>query len=151
MNFVVLDTCSILHVLRGKDLGMKVVAEIEKIVNPTILISVVTKAELNSLKIRLEWGGSRSKNLNNYLESMICIDINGSDEDLLNAYALIDTFSQGKNTDNNGEKLKGSSKNMGKNDLWIAATAYLFECALITTDNDFTHLNTKLINVVTVN
>jgi tRNA(fMet)-specific endonuclease VapC len=32
------------------------------------------------------------------------------------------------------------ARNMGKNDLWIAATALLLEATLITTDNGFNHL-----------
>lgn len=35
---------------------------------------------------------------------------------------------------------KLSSRNMGKNDLWIAATALYFDFPLHTTDNDFDHL-----------
>jgi len=30
---------------------------------------------------------------------------------------------------------------MGKNDIWIAATAYILEAELITTDRDFLHLD----------
>jgi hypothetical protein len=30
---------------------------------------------------------------------------------------------------------------MGKNDLWIAATAHALNAILLTTDNDFDHLN----------
>ena len=33
-----------------------------------------------------------------------------------------------------------SARNMGKNDLWIAATALYFDMVLHTTDNDFDHL-----------
>ena len=55
------------------------------------------------------------------------------------SYAQIDAYSQGK--------LKEiplppgmSARNMGKNDLWIAATALYFGIELHTTDNDFDHL-----------
>lgn len=34
-----------------------------------------------------------------------------------------------------------SARNMGKNDLWIAATAAMSEATLLTTDNDFDHLD----------
>jgi len=33
-----------------------------------------------------------------------------------------------------------SARNMGKNDLWIAATAYVTEATLLTMDKDFEHL-----------
>jgi tRNA(fMet)-specific endonuclease VapC len=38
-------------------------------------------------------------------------------------------------------------RNMGKNDLWIAATASLLNLKLITTDADFDHLNTNFIEL----
>jgi predicted nucleic acid-binding protein len=63
------------------------------------------------------------------------------------SYALIDAYSQGK--------LKFqplppgmSARNMGKNDLWIAATALYFDFELHTADHDFDHLralNLKLV------
>lgn len=39
---------------------------------------------------------------------------------------------------------------MGKNDLWIAATASVLEATLITTDKDFGHLDTKYLKLVLV-
>lgn len=40
------------------------------------------------------------------------------------------------------DKLLGeSSRNIGKNDLWIAATASVLNIPLITTDKDFLHLD----------
>lgn len=150
MNYLVLDTCTILHLLRGKELGAKILEVINGIANPTFIISAVTKAELNSMKIKLGWGGPRCKALNDFLDEITCIDIISSDEDLLNAYALIDSYSQRLNVDKKGLKLQGSSKNMGKNDLWIAATAYLLNCPLLTTDGDFLHLNKTIIEVILI-
>jgi tRNA(fMet)-specific endonuclease VapC len=52
----------------------------------------------------------------------------------------IDVYSQGRNPK---LKLPGpnkSARNMGKNDLWIAATASPFNLRLITTDGDSEHL-----------
>ncbi|MBK9016619.1 MAG: PIN domain-containing protein [Saprospiraceae bacterium] len=34
-----------------------------------------------------------------------------------------------------------SARNMGKNDLWIAATAHATQATLLTTDMDFNHLD----------
>lgn len=39
---------------------------------------------------------------------------------------------------------------MGKNDLWIAATAYSLDIPFMTTDRDFDHLNNTLMNVIKV-
>jgi predicted nucleic acid-binding protein len=39
---------------------------------------------------------------------------------------------------------------MGKNDLWIAATAYSLDIPLLTTDIDFDHLNKTFINVMKI-
>ena len=37
---------------------------------------------------------------------------------------------------------------MGKNDIWIAATASVLKSTLITTDKDFDHLNNRFLEVV---
>jgi predicted nucleic acid-binding protein len=37
---------------------------------------------------------------------------------------------------------------MGKNDIWIAATASVLNATLITTDNDFDHLNGVFLPVI---
>lgn len=34
-----------------------------------------------------------------------------------------------------------TARSMGKNDLWIAATASILSAKLLTTDNDFDHLD----------
>ena len=41
-----------------------------------------------------------------------------------------------------------SSITVGKNDLWIAATAYVTNSKLVTTDNDFDHLNRVFIYLI---
>ncbi len=43
-----------------------------------------------------------------------------------------------------------TSRNMGKNDLWIAATTLLFNATLLTTDHDFEHLTPQFLRVETV-
>lgn len=64
----------------------------------------------------------------------------GLGDELTQAYAIIDAYSQGKHP---LKKLPEgiSARNMGKNDLWIAATAHLLKADLLTTDKDFDHLN----------
>jgi len=76
---------------------------------------------------------------------LIVIDINS--EDVIETYADIDAYSQGKLKEN---PLPMSSRNMGKNDLWIAASSKVTNSTLLTTDKDFQHLHGKYFRVVIV-
>ena len=46
--------------------------------------------------------------------------------------------------------LGSSARNMGKNDLWIAATTHVLDLTILTTDNDFDHLDNVFIKVAKV-
>ncbi len=76
------------------------------------------------------------------LSKLIIADINV--EDIITRYAEIDAYSQGKLS---GRSLNDSARNMGKNDLWIAATASVLKAILLTTDGDFNHLNNEFLIV----
>jgi predicted nucleic acid-binding protein len=39
---------------------------------------------------------------------------------------------------------------MGKNDIWIAATASVLNATLLTTDGDFAHLNSVFLSVIQI-
>ena len=68
-------------------------------------------------------------------------------DDIIYHYAEIDAFSQGKHP----TLLLGmSARSMGKNDLWIAATASVFSLTLITTDMDFNHLHDVFIDLQSI-
>lgn len=113
----------------------------------TLAISVVTAGELQSLAIRHRWGEKKLNQLKSMLSMIPLVPITvGSQPD---RYAEIDTFSQGKNPIH---PLPGgmSARNMGKNDLWIAATASLLKYELITTDGDFRHLHGIYLDVIVV-
>ncbi len=61
-------------------------------------------------------------------------------EEIAAAYADLDAYSQCIHPQH--APLAGmTARNMGKNDLWIAATAMLFNATFLTTDNDFSHLS----------
>ena len=45
----------------------------------------------------------------------------------------------------------GTSRNMGKNDLWIASLAALLGLRLVTTDSDFDHLNNVFFDIRKIN
>ena len=78
-------------------------------------------------------------------ESCIIIDISKNDSVLLDAYSTIDAYSQGRLQ---GQQLGMNSRNMGKNDLWIAATAYVTNSTLITADGDFNIFHDSFLNVI---
>lgn len=123
---------------------------IEKEYNPfnlynSPIISVVTVGELRAFTLKNNWGERRIKDLQTLLEKFLVIDLNT--EDILNRYAEIDAFSQGRL---NNKKSNFSARNMGKNDIWIAATASVLEAALLTTDNDFDHLHNEFLSVAKI-
>ena len=84
--------------------------------------------------------------MNLLLADMVILEIN---ESLVNTYAQIDAFSQRRNPSFGNYSFK-TPRNMGKNDLWIAATAALLGLKLVTTDADFNHLHQVFVEVQTV-
>ena len=68
---------------------------------------------------------------------------------LVERYAQIDAYSQGKLL-NKPLPSGMSARNMGKNDIWIAATASLVNATLITADKDFDHLSDTFLKVVRI-
>ncbi|GAB2611788.1 hypothetical protein GCM10027035_05310 [Emticicia sediminis] len=97
-------------------------------------ISIVTVGELKAFAKKKNWGENKLQLLKKNLDVLSVIDISHHITDI---YAEIDAFSQGLHPE---KKLSTTARNMGKNDLWIAATAYFFDIPLQTTDNDFDHL-----------
>ncbi len=149
MDFILLDTCIVVHILRNNENSKKCK---EALINfsetPHIILSVVSKAELESLSKQQNWGEPRKKKLEQILNDATIIDISNSDKQLIEAYANIDAFSKRKSVDKNGNFLNDSAKTMHKNDLWIAATAFVLDIPLLTADNDFDHLNNTFLNII---
>lgn len=108
----------------------------------TPLLSVVSVGEIKSIALRNNWGKTKWKKLKDLMALFVITDINT--DDVINAYAEIDAFSQSKNN------ASGSARNMGKNDLWIAATASVTNAKLLTSDNDFEHLHGHYFEVIKV-
>lgn len=107
-----------------------------------LVISVVSIGEIRSISKRNNWGEKKLKKLENIIKDFLIADINV--ESIIEKYAKIDAYSQGQLK---GEEVSFSSRNMGKNDLWIAATASIFDLELLTTDKDFDHLNMKYLKL----
>ena len=148
MKYIVADTCIVMHILRNNAIGQAALKWLSEVgYEYTFVISVVTKAELHSLKLQLGWGATRSADLDAFLQKVTYIDINHTDETLLEQYATIDAYSKGKHPDLKGNMKGGSAHTMGKNDLWIAATAAVIDAVLLTGDGGFDHLNGTFLKI----
>ncbi len=140
------DTNIVLSFLRGS----RVKHFVERVYSPfgsenTSVISVVSVGETRAFALKNKWGNERCKKMEDFLVKFAVADINA--EDVINRYAEIDAFSQGRLE---GKKLNLSARNMGKNDLWIAATASILDATLLTTDNDFDHLHNEFLQVAKI-
>lgn len=82
------------------------------------------------------WGQKKLDALQNALDNLVTVDVNHPD--VLEAYVDIDLYSQNH---------AAGARNVGKNDLWIAACARASGAELITTDKDFLHLHPALLTV----
>jgi predicted nucleic acid-binding protein len=93
------------------------------------LVSIVSFGEVRVVAKRWDWGEAKLDVLANALDNLVTVDI--SHPAVIDAYvelALI-SFAQ-----------PSGARNMGKNDLWIAACAKAAKAASLTTDKDFCHL-----------
>lgn len=87
-------------------------------------------------------GEANREKMNKLLEKCIVVDIQKHNKELIGSYVAIDAYSKRKLEGPNGKLIDGSSKKMGKNDIWIAATAHSLEATLLSTDGHFDHLDT---------
>jgi len=123
-----LDTNILVHLIRWKAVGQTIEANFGLLgmLNRSA-ISVVTVGEMHSLVRKWAWGMRKIEQLDNLLDQLVWIDIHRTD--ILKTYGELDDVS------NRG------GRSMGKNDVWLAATAKVSGMKLLTTDGDFDHLN----------
>ncbi|MFK7950889.1 MAG: type II toxin-antitoxin system VapC family toxin [Saprospiraceae bacterium] len=107
-----------------------------------LITSVVVDGEIQSFITRHKWGFNKRRILNNIFNQTSIAPI--KIKKIIERYAEIDAYSQGKHPT---LKLPMSARNMGKNDIWIAATASVLGLTLITTDKDFEHLQDVFLNI----
>lgn len=138
-----LDTNIVLGFVRRNAVSQAVVKILALTDDNEIFVSVVSEGELWSIAKQSKWGDSRRSNLADLLTEYQRADI--SDNELIERYADIDAFSQNRLAN---RPLAVSARNMGKNDLWIAASASLAGATLITTDKDFDHLHGQYVEIV---
>lgn len=91
------------------------------------LVSVVSVGEIYSLARQFDWGHKKIAEITKILDNLVVEDINAPE--ILAAYGEIDHAS------------RKHGHPMGKNDVWIAATAKVTVATLLTTDRDFDHLS----------
>ena len=145
MTSYVLDTGILLGYIRGAGYASYVENRFVVSEPPNIaLISVITVGEIYSLALQFNWGEDKRKKLNEIIWKIPTIDINS--RQILERYAEIDAYSQGKHP---SKKLPPdiTARNMGKNDIWIAATGSVLKPLLLTIDHDFDHLNGVFLEV----
>ncbi|MFN0036707.1 MAG: type II toxin-antitoxin system VapC family toxin [Saprospiraceae bacterium] len=99
-------------------------------------VCVVSLGEIRSMALANQWGSKRLEWIEAFLRQFVVVDL--LSEEVLNAYAEVETYSQCRLLGIKSQPL--SPRNMGKNDLWIAATAHVLDARLLTTDADFDHL-----------
>ena len=109
------------------------------------ILSVVSLGEIESIAIRNNWGNKRINAVERFYQKCVITDINS--KDVIEKYGEIDAYSQGKLK---SKPLELTSRNMGKNDLWIASTAVVTNAKLMTTDKDFSHLDKSFLDLILV-
>jgi predicted nucleic acid-binding protein len=122
---MVFDTNAVIvHVRRQQRLPVRAV------------LSVIVIGELKAFALKSNWGYQRVAFLERLFEEYPAVAVIDSMTDL---YARVDAYSQGRLL---SQPLPYglTARNMGKNDLWIAATALYLDMPLHTADKDFDHL-----------
>ncbi len=146
MSRFILDTGAVVGYLKSAPFAAVIERDYAPFAAPNLAaICVVTRGELISLSYQRGWGEAKRDVLNQFLKKIPHIGIDK--DEIMERYGEIDAFSQGKLK---GKSLGTSARNMGKNDLWIAAVASVARAALITTDKDFHHLDPHYLSLVFV-
>jgi predicted nucleic acid-binding protein len=146
MTRYILDTGILVGYLRGAGYADYVEQRYAPFTPPNIgFISIVTAGELYSLAIQFRWGQHKRDELASLLQKIPRVDI--SSQQILERYAEIDSYSKGKHP---SKHLGLPAIKMGKNDLWIAASASVLASSLLTLDDDFSHLNGVFFPVIRI-
>ncbi len=129
-----LDTTILLALIRGRDLGryLNHTFALSDVTNTTNvpLISVVSHGEIWAMAERNRWGDKKRQTLSKMLGELVTLDLN--DRSIVEAYVEVEK--------KNHSHPKGA-RVLSDNDKWIAATARAASAVLLTTDQDFIHLN----------
>lgn len=109
------------------------------------IISIVSVAEIMVLASANNWGDRKLKLVQRLIDKLVIVEV--SYQDIIGSYIEIEQFNRNFHPT---KKRSGSHVNMGKNDVWIAATAMVTESKLITADKDFAHLDGEFFDVIII-
>ncbi|PYX01612.1 MAG: hypothetical protein DMG89_00810 [Acidobacteria bacterium] len=125
------DTTVLLALIRGRELGRYInhTFTLSDVINKP-LISVVSHGEIWVMAERNGWGEKKRQALSEMLGDLVTLDLN--DRSIIEAYVEVDK--------KNRSHPKGA-RVLSDNDKWIAATSRAASAVLLTTDQDFIHLN----------
>ena len=127
-----LDTNILVHLIREDRVGQRIRDRYGVLlIEPRPLISGVTQGELRSLALQWKWEERKKDQMNFFLNYFYRMKIDAPE--VYEAYASIDAYSQ------------SVGQTMGKNDVWIAASARVMGARLLTTDKDFDHLDPRFL------
>ena len=140
------DTNILVHYIRGSH----VMDTVEQQYDPLgpdneSWLSAVSLGEIRAIAMKNKWGEKRTSRLDAFLSRFLISDINI--QEIILRYAAIDTFSQGLHS---ALPSSFTARNMGKNDLWIAATTSVLGATLLTTDTDFDHLENVFLKLTKI-
>lgn len=132
-DLYLLDTNILVHFVRADALWQRIRAEYSLMtIEPTPMISVIADGELRSLSHQFNWAADKLSQMRFALKFFRRLTLDNPD--LLDAYAIIDSYTQRIGCP------------MGKNDVWIAATAQSTRARLLTTDRDFDAISPKFVD-----
>ena len=128
-----LDTNILLAYVRWQGLAQYIEATFQLGARqPTPVISIVTEAEIRVLAAQNQWGAFKRRMLEEKMLDFLTI-VPIPCKGILAAYVEIDDYSRRR------------GRVMGKNDVWIAATAKVEQATILTTDRDYDHLHPHLV------
>jgi predicted nucleic acid-binding protein len=129
-SLYLLDTNVLLLLARGGPLGREIDERFGlRAAKQRPLVCIVSHGEVWALARRNGWGDDKQLALQNVLDNLVTVDI--SHPRVIECYVEIELSSQAH---------PDGDRNMGKNDLWIAAATKAAGATLLTTDLDFDHL-----------
>jgi tRNA(fMet)-specific endonuclease VapC len=137
---VLLDSNVLVHLIRGTSAGQRIANDhqlLQRTERP--LISIVTAGELKALALKLGWGSTKQRQLDELIAELVVVNLHQGN--ITQRYAAIDFYC---------EKVMKPARLIGQNDLWIAATAAVADAHLLTMDRDFDHLSPQFIKLVRI-